>query len=61
MPKPPRTGRPRLDPDDRAIQFSIRLPPKHYDALYKRATEARQTISEFVRRRLGDPIDRPPR
>jgi predicted HicB family RNase H-like nuclease len=56
-----RTGRPPLDPHDPAVEFSLRLPSKRYDALYRQAREAHVSVAELVRRLLnvkvpeGDP------
>ena len=47
-----RPGRPPLDPAAASVRLSVSLPAKAYDALYARATAARVTLSECVRREL---------
>ena len=54
-----RPGRPPLDPAAAAVRLSVSLPVKAYDALYARATAARVTLSECVRRELRA-HERPP-
>jgi len=50
QPPPRRPGRPPIDPTDRSVSLSVRLPSKQYDALVLRALDARRTIAEQVRR-----------
>lgn len=51
--KPPRPpGRPPLDPDDPSVSVHFRLPSKQYDATVERATRDRETLSDYIRRRL---------
>jgi hypothetical protein len=49
-PPPRRPGRPPIDPTDRSVSLSVRLPSKQYDALVQRALDARRTVAEQVRR-----------
>jgi hypothetical protein len=46
---PPKRGRPPIDPTDRSVSLSVRLPSKQYDALVRRAVDARRTVAEQVR------------
>ena len=52
--QPPRhrPGRPPLDPAAAAVRLSFSLSARAYDALSARATAARVTLSECVRREL---------
>ena len=43
-------GRPPLEPATTAVSVTFRLPPKDYDALWKRAADAKCSIAEQVRR-----------
>jgi hypothetical protein len=54
--KPPR-GRPPLDPDDSSVKVCVALPSRRYDVLYRRATQARLTIPEFIRQALTRVVD----
>jgi len=47
-----RVGRPPLDPDDPSVPMMLRLPSKQYDATYKNARAARESVSDYVRRLL---------
>ena len=57
---PPRTrGRPPIDPTDRSVSLTVRLPSKQYDALVRRALDARRSVaaqarSEFGRQNCGE-------
>jgi hypothetical protein len=46
-----RPGRPPIDASDRAtVNLHVRLPARQYDAVCQRATAARVSVPEFVRR-----------
>lgn len=45
-------GRPPLDDDDPSVDVHIRMPSKQYDATYRRASRARLTVPELIRREL---------
>jgi hypothetical protein len=47
-----RPGRPALDPDDRSVTVTLRLPSKAYDRVMAHAQQERVTIAELIRRRL---------
>jgi|GraSoiStandDraft_4_1057263.scaffolds.fasta_scaffold10257_2 hypothetical protein len=51
-----RPGRPPLDAHDRSVTFTVTLPSKGYDALYRTATADRQTVPQFVRSTLARAI-----
>lgn len=45
------TGRPPLDDDDPdAVPVCVKLPPRQYDALYRRSQRARVSVPEVIRR-----------
>ena len=46
-------GRPHLDPNDTSVSVHFRLPSKQYDATVQRATRERETLADFIRRRLA--------
>jgi hypothetical protein len=50
-PPPPRRGRgrPPLDPHDPSVDVHVRVPSRQYDALYRRARDARLTVAEYLR------------
>jgi len=48
-----RTGRPSLDPSDPSVRFTLTLPAKQYDAVYRTAAAERQTVSEYLRDALA--------
>jgi predicted HicB family RNase H-like nuclease len=52
-------GRPKVDPADRAPSVNVnwRLSQKSYDQMTQRATAARQSLPEYVRRLLSEKID----
>jgi hypothetical protein len=53
MTKTNRPGRPALDDDGaRSTQVTVRLAPKEFDTLYQRATQARVSVAEAIRREL---------
>jgi hypothetical protein len=54
-------GRPPLDPADESVRLSFRLTTRQYDLTYKRATEARLTIGEYLRKLVDAAAKRPPR
>ena len=62
-----RRGRPPLDPTDPSTRVCIAIPGRRYDALYARASDARLTVPELIRRELSRTIsntksvDRDPR
>ena len=47
--KPPRGGRPRIDPFDISVDIHIRLPAKQYDLTERKAAAARLTLNDFIR------------
>lgn len=49
---PRREGRPRIDDTDTTMMVSVRIPTKHFDALYAEARRDRETVSDAIRRRL---------
>lgn len=49
-----RPGRPPVDPTDRSVLVTIRLPSRAYDRQYQRAQRERVTIAEAIRRTLKD-------
>jgi hypothetical protein len=51
---PPRRppGRPRLDPSDESVSIHVRVPSRHYDAVYQAAQSARVSVPELIRRRV---------
>lgn len=56
----PGAGRPALDPAvRRSVKVSVALTTGRYDALYARASGARLSLSEFIRRAVDD--YRPPK
>lgn len=48
-----RPGRPPLDRTDRSVGVHVKLPSRHYDALYARATGARVSVPALIRRMLA--------
>jgi len=48
-----RPGRPPLDPSDPSTKVCIALPSRRYDALYQRASTARVSVPELIRRELS--------
>lgn len=44
-----RPGRPRLDPEDDSVQYSVRLSIKQFDQTQREAKDARMTMAEWVR------------
>jgi hypothetical protein len=50
MPRKP--GRPPVDPTDRSVSLTLRLPSKAYDALCVRALKAHRSVAAEVRRVL---------
>jgi hypothetical protein len=51
MEKTNRRGRPTLDADGNpSQQVTVRLPPKEFDTLYKRATQHGMSVAEAIRR-----------
>jgi hypothetical protein len=51
-----KSGRPPLDPTDSSVQCSLRLPAKHYDAIYRAASRDRVTVPEFIRHTLAQAL-----
>jgi hypothetical protein len=51
MKRPP--GRPRVDPTDESVSVNLKLPSRHYDALYARARDARTSVPAMIRRMLA--------
>ena len=49
-----KTGRPPLNPTDPSVHVHFRLTTTQYDLTYKRAAEARLTISEYLRKLVAD-------
>jgi hypothetical protein len=47
-----RPGRPPLDPNDPSVRVTLKIPSRHYDALYARASGARTSVPEMIRRML---------
>jgi hypothetical protein len=47
-----RGGRPPLDPTDRSVSLTLRVPSKQYDRLCADAQRERCTVPELVRRSL---------
>ena len=63
-----RTGRPSLDPSDPSVRLTLTLPTKRYDAVYRTATAARQSVPEYLRamlsrelKNLNSPVRNPSR
>lgn len=56
MTPPPKRkpGRPRIDPTDRTISFSVKLPSKQYDEIYAQSRRTRETMNAWIRRTLKD-------
>lgn len=48
-----RPGRPPLDAADPSTQMSLRLPSKHYDAVYRAASRERLTVPELIRQTIA--------
>jgi len=44
-----RPGRPSIDPSDPSVRLTLTLPAKRYDAVFRTATAARQTVPEYLR------------
>lgn len=44
-----RPGRPALDPLDPSVRVTLTLPATRYDAVYRTATAARQSVPEYIR------------
>jgi ABC-type branched-subunit amino acid transport system substrate-binding protein len=44
-----RTGRPPLDPDDPSVRLTLTLQATRYDAVYRLAAAARQSVPEYLR------------
>jgi hypothetical protein len=47
-----RNGRPPLDPADPSVQVCVKVPAKHYDALYRTASAGRVSVPELFRRAI---------
>lgn len=45
-------GRPPLDPTDRSVSVSLRLPTRAFDQLCHRAAQERVSVPELLRRAL---------
>lgn len=45
-------GRPALDPGDPSVAIYVTVPSRHYDQLYRQASDARVSVPELVRRSL---------
>ena len=43
-------GRPRLAADDESVNVHFRLPAKQYDLTQKQATDARLSLSDWLRK-----------
>jgi len=54
-----RPGRPPLDPSDPSVRFTLTLPSKRYDAVYRSAAAERQTVSEYMRHALTQALRQP--
>jgi hypothetical protein len=53
MAEPPRKlGRPPLDPANPTVQVTLRVPAPTYDAIYRRSSRDRCSMSEAIRRQL---------
>ncbi len=53
MEKTNRPGRPTLDADRQpSTQVGVRMPPQHFDKLYKRAERDGVSIAEVIRQQL---------
>jgi hypothetical protein len=46
-------GRPRLDPDDRSVTYTVRLSSRQFDETQREAKEARMTMAEWIRKMLA--------
>jgi Ribbon-helix-helix protein, copG family len=44
------SGRPRVDPTERSVPVSVRLPANQYDALYHHAKREGVSIPSLIRR-----------
>lgn len=53
---PKKSGRPPLDPRHPSVVIGVRVPTPAYDALLRRASRERTTVSELLRRQI-DPDD----
>ena len=47
-----RRGRPRLDTRHPSAQVHVRMPDPLYDAVYRRASQSRQSVPDVIRRML---------
>ena len=47
-----KTGRPPLDRTDTSVPVHLKLPSRQYDDAYRRATAARVSVPEIIRRDL---------
>ena len=54
---PPRRppGCPRLDPQTESINVHFRMSVKEFDETFQRAQQARESLADFIRRRLREP------
>jgi hypothetical protein len=53
-------GRPPIDPADRSVPYSVKLPAKQFDDATTRARDERITLAEWIRRMLRHGVDRDP-
>jgi predicted HicB family RNase H-like nuclease len=56
-----RRGRPALDPEDPSTGVFVRIPSTQYDRAYLRASAARVSVPEWIRRAVREAIDDPTR
>lgn len=54
-----RTGRPPIDPTDPSTKVCLCLPSKRYDVLYRQAADARISVPELIRQRIGSDLRYP--
>jgi hypothetical protein len=44
-----RPGRPSIDPADSSVRLTLTLSARRYDAVFRTATAARQSVPEYLR------------
>jgi hypothetical protein len=50
-------GRPPIDPADRSVQYSIKIPAKQFEDATTRARDERLTLADWIRRMLREGRD----
>jgi len=51
-------GHPPLDDDDESVPVHVKMPSKQYDDAYKRATAARVSVPEQIRRDMHEAAEK---